>query len=79
MRRTEKFWHVLDVDVRVLLNDTGVLLLMFDCLVRFQFNDWMDSLVEAMLALISSKTTAIFCGLAMVVYIGGTILMRLGG
>jgi hypothetical protein len=36
MRRTEKFWHVLDVDVRVLLNDAGFLLLVFDCLLRFQ-------------------------------------------
>ena len=33
----------------------------------FSFRDWMSSLVEAILALISSKTTAIFCGLAMVV------------
>ena len=32
----------------------------------FSFKDWMSSLVEAILALISSKTTATFCGLAMV-------------
>jgi hypothetical protein len=49
------------------------------CLTAYiSFKDWMSSLVEAILALISSKTTTTFCRLVMVVDVGA-IFLRPGG